>query len=312
MSLRTTSLSLAGIFIFLFCTNVRAEDLSISTKTENQNVNLSVEKNSEADVKVSSEQEPVPEQGVVEEEPPKAIKKKRPTNAKLLLPDVTNDVPISITEINRISSDEEITSIKYDKKIGNLIINYKGRNAYILYTDKVEALAYIETEHNVYSVRLIPAEVKATHYTLSDGDTLIGKSPDNSTTSVNHSNKIHSTNKEKRFIEMLQYAYGNPPTEEGSIEISRLKNIHLMSDIEIYKYKTYTFLDDGMYINVYLTKLARNCSDENLEVAEKDFLIPEIGNYPVGISLEHNIIDKERYTRIFVLGASNTGGDNEI
>lgn len=312
MSLRTTSLSLAGIFIFLFCTNVRAEDLSISTKTENQNVNLSVEKNSEADVKVSSEQEPVPEQGVVEEEPPKVIKKKRPTNAKLLLPDVTNDVPISITEINRISSDEEITSIKYDKKIGNLIINYKGRNAYILYTDKVEVLAYIETEHNVYSVRLLPAEIKATHYILSDSDTLPEKNSGNVANNVNYSNKIHSTNKEKRFIEMLQYAYGNPPTEEGSIEISRLKNIHLMSDIEIYKYKTYTFLDDGMYINVYLTKLARNCSDENLEVAEKDFLIPEIGNYPVGISLEHNIIDKERYTRIFVLGASNTGGDNEI
>ena len=312
MSLRTASLSLAGIFIFLFCTTVCAEDLSVSTKTENQKVNLSVGENTETDGKsVSPAQEPEPEQGL-EEEPPKAIKKKRPANAKLLLPDVTNDVSISITEINRISSDEEITSIKYDKKIGNLIINYKGKNAYILYTDKVEALAYIETEHNVYPVRLIPAEVKATHYILSDGDSLLGKSSDNSTATVDHSNKIHSTNKEKRFIEMLQYAYGNPPTEEGSIEISRLKNIHLISDIEIYKYKTYTFLDDGMYINVYLTKLARNCSEEKLEVAEKDFLIPEIGNYPIGISLEHNTIDKEKYTRIFVLGASNTGGDNEI
>ena len=312
MSLRTASLSLAGIFILLFCTNVCAEDLSVSTTAENQNVNLSVGNNSETDGKsVSPAQEPEPEQGL-EEEPTKAIKKKRPANAKLLLPDVTNDVSISITEINRISSDEEITSIKYDKKINNLIINYKGKNAYILYTDKVEALAYIETEHNVYPVRLIPAEVKATHYILSDGDSLLGKSSDNSTATVDHSNKIHSTNKEKRFIEMLQYAYGNPPTEEGSIEISRLKNIHLISDIEIYKFKTYTFLDDGMYINVYLTKLARNCSDEKLVVAEKDFLIPEIGNYPIGISLEHNFIDKENYTRIFVLGASNTGGDNEI
>ncbi|KJS02723.1 MAG: hypothetical protein VR65_04620 [Desulfobulbaceae bacterium BRH_c16a] len=309
MSLRTASLSLAGILTFLFFTNVCAEDLSITANDENNKVNLTVGKNSETDVNpVTSEPESEQEQ---EEEPVKAIKKKRPTNAKILRPDVTNDVHISITEINRISSDEEITSIKYDKKVENLIINYKGKNAYILYTDQIEVLAYIETENNVYPVRFIPAEVKAAHYVLSD-DTQLGKSSEYSTSSVNLSNKIHSTNKEKRFIEMLQYAYGNPQTEEGSVEISRLKNVHLISDIEIYKYKTYTFLDDGLYINVYLTRLHSSCREEKVEVSEKDFLIPEIANYPIGISLEHNLIDKERYTRIFVLGASSPGGANEI
>lgn len=305
---RGTRLSLAGIFIFLFCTTVYAEDLSITANDENNSTSLTVGKSPKTDVEpVASE--PEPEQ---EEEPTKTVKKKRPTNAKLLLPDETNDVPISITEINRISADEEITSIKYDKKVVNLIISYKGKNAYILYTEKAEVLAYIETEHNVYPVRLLPAEIKATHYVLSDGDTVLGKGPDRLSSNANHSSKIHSTNKEKRLIEMLQYAYGNPPTEEGSTKISRLENINLISDIEIYKYKTYTFLDDGTYISVYLTRLKPSCSENEIEVSEKDFLVPEIGNYPIGISLEHTKIDKERYTRVFVLGASTTEGDNEI
>jgi len=305
---RGTSLSLAGILIFLFCTNVYAEDIAITADDENNSVGITVGKSSKTEVE-SVASEPGQEQ---EEEPTKTVKKKRPTNAKLLLPDVTNDVPISITEINRISSDEEITSIKYDKKVVNLIISYKGKNAYILYTDKAEVLAYIETETNVYPVRLLPAEVKATHYVLSDGDTVLGKGPDHLPGSANHSNKIHSTNKEKRLIEMLQYAYGNPPTAEGSTKISRLENINLISDIEIYKYKTYTFLDDGTYISVYLTRLKPSCNENEIEVSEKDFLVPEIGNYPIGISLEHPKIDKERYTRVFVLGASNTEGENEI
>ena len=222
-------------------------------------------------------------------------KKKRPKNARLLLPDIVNDIKISITELNRISSDDSITSIKYDRKISNLVVNFKGTNAYILYPEKTEVLAYIETRNNVYPIRLIPSDIKAAHYYLSDETPAV-----NTTDNKNVYKDIHSTNKEKRLIEMLQVAYRNQPTDEKTSS-TPLEKIHIMNDMEILKYKTYVYQDDGIDLNVYLVRLTASCRQDEVQVSEKDFLIPEIGYSSIGISIEHNSINKERYTRVFVI-----------
>ena len=295
------AISITGISIFLFFGNVCAENVSISAPgkdTSKTTVNTEPESETAVDQKVDQQSEGKPSNVV--------LNKKRPRDAKLLHADVSSDVPISTTEINRISSDDEIKSIKYNKQVASLVVTYKGTNAYFLYPGKTEVLAYIETESNVYPVRLIPTEMKAAHYILSSDDEVSGKK-EHQAGDRNLSKNIHSTNKEKRLIEMLKYVYTNPPIEDGPVEIIRVKKHPFSSELEIYKYRTYSFDEDGISINVYLAKLSNKCTKDEITLSEKDFLIPEIVNSPVGISLEHNVINKERYTRVFVLGASKAG-----
>lgn len=286
--------SIAGIILIMFSSTVYSEGVNVAVNT---NKDSSPPEYTPSVVDDSKETEEEPAEAKLAD-----VKKKRLKGVQQLLPDVANDVKISRTELNRISSDEAITSIKYDKKVTNLIISYKGTNAYILYPDKTEVLAYIETKNNVYPLRLIPTDIKAVHYVLSDGgETYSGKGGEFLTDNKYPSKNVHSTNKEKRLVEMLKVAYSNQPTDENSKAQPTLQKITVMNDMEIFKYKTYTFLDDGINVNVYLTRLAAKCQKDEVAVSEKDFLIPEIGYSSIGISIEHNFLNKERYTRVFVI-----------
>lgn len=286
--------SIIGIFLIMFSSTVYSEGVSVAVNT-NKDSPTSEYTPSAVDDSKETEEEPA-------EVKQTDVKRKRLKGVQQLLPDVANDVKISRTELNRISSDEPILSIKYDKKVTNLIISYKGTNAYILYPEKTEVLAYIETKNNVYPLRLIPTDIKAVHYVLSDGgDTYSGKGSEFLNESKYPSKDVYSTNKEKRLVEMLKVAYSNKPTDESSKEQPTLQKITVMNDMEIFKYKTYTFLDDGINVNVYLTRLAAKCQKDEVAVSEKDFLIPEIGYSSIGISIEHNFLNKERYTRVFVI-----------
>lgn len=228
------------------------------------------------------------------------------TYGDLLQPDIMYDVPLSTTEPNRISAEEDIIKVKYDRSIKNLAIEKEGADAFIIYKGKKDFLAYVITESAVYHVRFVPSKIPSTYYVLGE------KSVSEKTSAGPASSRpvLKGNSLEARLTEMVKYAYRNEPLGEGDVTVKPLDHIIKTKELEFYSYKTYQFKEDNIFVKVLLVRTRKDYVDDTVAVREKDFLIPELLKYPVAIAVENHSIAKNEFTRVFLVGADYQMGAN--
>lgn len=239
----------------------------------------------------------------------KALTLKKSKNSKIdtsnlaygdvLDPDKLYDVPLSKTEINRISTDETIKTIKYDQDIPDLAIDYEGSDAFIIYKGKKPFLAYVVTENNVYHTRFTPTGIPATYYILSEK----ALSQKNSTQFASSKPALKGNSMEARLTEMVKHAYSNEPQGAGDIQVDPLDDIIKTKELEFFSYKTYKFKEDNIFVKVLLVRTKKGYFKDTVAIREKDFILPEILQYPVAIAIENHLVNKDEFTRIFLVGA---------
>jgi len=211
---------------------------------------------------------------------------------------------ISKNVINWISAPEDIVGIRYDKGVENFVADYEGKNCYLRYAGK-KVLVYIMTENAVYPTWLVPADIAAVHIKLKKNNPL--SASQNDSPMANSKGQTYSNNKETKLIEIVKYAYGDP-TEP--VAVAKLKKVNVGAGLEGYRFKSIKF-EDGMYVEIYLFKLAPNSLDDELPIKETDFLVPQLCYYPIGVAIEYPDLRKDRFTRVFVIGAEKIAGEGD-
>lgn len=211
---------------------------------------------------------------------------------------VVGDVKISKSVINWISASDNIVGLRHDEDVEGLIADIDGSNCYLRYGGK-KILVYIATENAVYPTWIEPSDIPAVHVTLKKHNPLKVGDDDSS---VGQKGATYSSNKETQLMEMVKFAYVN---EHESVPVAKLKKIDVIEGVQGYRYKTINFEDD-MYVQVYLFKLPPTSVKEKIDIRETDFLLPELCYYPVGVAVEFPDLRKDRFTRVFIVGAEKS------
>lgn len=204
-------------------------------------------------------------------------------------------VEISKNVINWISATENIVGIRYDEGVDNFAADYDGNNCYLRYSGK-KLLVYIMTENAVYPTWLVPSDISAVHIELKKNNPLQANHND---PSFEQKETTYSNNKETKLIEMVKLAYNS---EAEPIALDKLREVNVIKGVQGYRYKSINF-EDGMYVQIYLFRVAPTSADDSVAIQETDFLLPELCYYPIGVSIEFPNLKKDRFTRVFVLGS---------
>lgn len=200
-----------------------------------------------------------------------------------------NEVPVSNKEINRIVSDQEIHNIKLPKS-ARITVEGSGHNAFLEVKGTKSELIYITTETMIYAIKVKPTQIGAQKLQLV------------------HEKKekiivpLIGNERENLAVQLIKAAY----TEGKLLDKARVTRLsekkRLIKDIEIRAYRRYDWQEDNLTMTLYILRLGKNFAYEHLEISEKMFLIPELCEQPLGISLTRDYLTKKEYTRLFVVG----------
>ncbi len=202
--------------------------------------------------------------------------------------DGVSDVPVSTSEINHIISNYNINNVKIPED-SPLVIDIQGKNAFLQCKSKKKELIYISTKGTIYSLRIIPTNLGAQKIHL------VG----------NFNNgvaKLHGNKREKLAVNIIKAAYSKGKLLEKATERQLSRERYLIKDIIIKEHRSYDFEEDQLRLMVYIVRLADAFKYSQFKVTEKNFLIPELVEKPIGIALSRDYLDKREYVRLFILG----------
>lgn len=203
-------------------------------------------------------------------------------------PDGINDVPVSTREINHIVAQSNINNIKLPED-SPLSIDIQGKNAFLQCKSSQPEIIYISTKGSIYTLRIKPARIGAQKIHLIGATT-------------NAVAKMHGNKREKLAVEIIKAAYGKGKLLEKAKESRLSRRRRLIKDIIIKEHRRYDFDEDHLTLNVYIVKLADGFKYPQFKVTEKNFLIPDLAQKPIGIALSRDYLTKNDYVRLFILG----------
>ena len=203
--------------------------------------------------------------------------------------DVINEIPISNQEINRIVSDVKILNIKMDEN-ASITADPNGENGFFIQMSGTKKeLIYISTEDVVYTVRLKPSDIPAQTLKLKAA-------------SKQSALPIIGNEREKVAVRLIKAAFAEDEILKKARISEPSEEMNLIQNIEIKKYRRYDFDEDNLYLLVYIVKLTANFEYDEYKVSEKNFLLPELCENTIGLSLSRDYLTKKDYTRLFIVG----------
>jgi hypothetical protein len=202
------------------------------------------------------------------------------------------EVPVSNTEINHITSDQEIHHVKAPDT-DKIAVEQAGgdpRNAFLDVKGTKAETIYIVTESTVYSIKIKPTKISAQklHLVFDKKEKVVVP--------------LIGNEREKVAVRLIKEAYKEGPLLEQARVTRLYEKKKLLTDIEIRAYRRYDWDEDGLNVTLYVLQLKKSFNLDKLDITERMFLIPELCREPLGISLSRDYLTKKDYTRLFVVG----------
>jgi hypothetical protein len=114
--------------------------------------------------------------------------------------------------------------------------------------------------------------------------------------------KLHGNTREKLAVEIIKAAFSKGKLLEKARESRPSRSHRLVKNIIIKEHRRYDFEQDRLSLMVYIVKLANSFKYPKFKVTEKNFLIPDLTQKPIGIALSRDYLTKNDYVRLFILG----------
>jgi hypothetical protein len=202
-----------------------------------------------------------------------------------------NEVPVSNTAINHIISDQPIKNIKLPESATLEVSEGDSNNAFLEIKGTKPELIYVTTETTVYAISLVPTEIGAQklHLVFDKKEKVIVP--------------LIGNERENVAVKLIKEAYKEGELlDKARVSTKLSKKVKFINYIELMEYRRYEWEEDELFLTVYILRLEKDAKFEKLDITERMFLIPELCESPLGISISRDYLTKNDYTRVFIVG----------
>ena len=224
----------------------------------------------------------------------------------MILPEITTKVILSSTDINRVTcNDGLIKDVVYSKEKG-LSVKINDSNAFVkflvtkkhigghdelIYPHKPVELYFIcGPDAAVYTVIGVPEKVPAQSIRLVSKKKQIKK----------NLSLFEGIPFEKKVLMITKCAFQDDIPESFTVKTANDKK-DLFRDLNIFLRRTIIAEGEGIELKEYLISVKPGCSKQKIVLEEKNFLLPELVENPIGITLEKTALSKGETGRLFIV-----------
>jgi len=234
------------------------------------------------------------------------------STAMMVRPDVATQVLMSNRDINRIICESgAIKDVVYSREKG-IDVKIDGDNAFVKF------LINGNTATGGISYATVPSEFYVVCGTAGDVYTLVA-SPKNipaQTISLTSPRKNLDKNLslfkgipfEDMVVSLIKDAYTDKIPDSFTVKPVN-RSVNVFRDVDVFLKRKVIIDGEGLILNEYDLTLKPSAPETEKTVEEKNFLVPELTQNPVGISLEHLTVKKEHPTRLFIVEKHNQEND---
>jgi len=221
----------------------------------------------------------------------------------VVLPEVTTKVLMSNRDVNRIVClNGPVKDVVFSQE-KNMQVKIKGKNVFVKYLfakdpvtgetiySKIPSELYVICGNNVvYSLITLPANIPAQEVQLYSKEDKIKK-----TLSLFKGMPL-----ENKVVMLIKDAYTD--TIPDYLTVKRFNRpLNLFQDINITLRRTVTAEGEGLKLKEYVLSLKPQAKKPMMRLKEQFFLIPELAEHPIGISLSDLLLRKGSSVRLFIV-----------
>ncbi len=225
-----------------------------------------------------------------------------------VLPEVTTTVNMSASDINRIVCQEPIKDVIFSEEKG-ITVNVSGNNAFVKFKPSRKAAGggmqtvyssnpaefFIICGPSVYSIVAVPKRITPQTVFLSTGKRR----------AIEENLDLYAGMPfEKKIVDILEQIYKGDISEYFDV---KKKNIafDLFDDLNVLLRQVIIVEGEGLRIKSYYLTLKPSAGDKKIDLHEKFFLLPELAERAVSVSLEKLSITKNDIVRLFIVETVN-------
>ncbi len=226
--------------------------------------------------------------------------------AQKVSPEITTQVRLSNSDINRVICPVDIKDVVYSEEKG-LAVNLSGKNAFVKFLvvkkDGKEMYSmtpselYFVCDGAVYTMIASPARIPAQTVQLTPGK---------AGTAKKNIELYGELPFEKKIITIVKRVYMNDvPDSFTKTAVNRKMDI--FKDLEVILRSIYAIEGEGLRVKELDVRISPASNLETISLKENDFLRTDISLHPVAVSVESMTLKKGETSRVFVV-ERNEGG----
>jgi len=226
--------------------------------------------------------------------------------AQKVSPEITTQVRLSNSDINRVICPVDIKDVIYSEEKG-LTVNLSGKNAFVkflvvkkdgkeMYSATPSEL-YFVCDGVVYTMIAIPARIPAQTLQLTPGK---------AGTAKKNMELYGELPFEKKIIAIVKRVYTNDAPDSFTKTVVNRK-IDVFKDLEVILRSIYSIEGEGLRVKEFEVRIAPASTLGTISFKESDFLRTDISLHPVAVSVESMTLKKGETSRVFVV-ERNEGG----
>jgi len=226
--------------------------------------------------------------------------------AQKVLPEITTQVRLSNSDINRVICPVDIKDVIYSEEKG-LTVNLSGKNAFVKFLvvkkdgkdlySMVPSELYFVCDGAVYTMIASPARIPAQTVQLTPGK---------AGTAKKNMELYGELPFEKKIITIVKRVYMNDVPDSFTKTVVGRK-MDLFKDLEVTLRATYAIEGEGLRVKEFEVRIPPTNTVQSISFKENDFLRTEVSLHPVAVSVESMTLKKGETSRVFVVERTDGG-----
>jgi conjugal transfer pilus assembly protein TraK len=226
--------------------------------------------------------------------------------AQKVSPEITTQVRLSNSDINRVICPVDMKDVIYSEEKG-LTVNLSGKNAFVKFLvakkDGKEMYSmtpselYFVCDGQIYTMIAMPARVPAQTVQLVQGK---------AGTAKKNMDLYGELPFEKKIIAIVKRVYTNDAPDSFTKTVVERK-MDVFKDLEVILRSIYSIEGEGLRVKEFEVRMSPASALDAISFKESDFLRTEISLHPVAVSVESMTLKKGETSRVFVV-ERNEGG----
>ena len=228
------------------------------------------------------------------------------SSAQKVSPEITTQVHLSNSDINRVICPVDIKDVVYSEEKG-LAVNLSGKNAFVkflvvkkdgkeMYSTTPSEL-YFVCDGQVYTMIASPARIPAQTVQLVPGK---------AGTARKNMELYGELPFEKKVITIIKRVYTNDvPDSFTKTAVNR--KLDIFKDLEVTLRSVYAIEGEGLRVKEFEVRIAPASTLGTISFKESDFLRIDVSIHPVAVSVESMTLKNGELSRVFVVERTNGG-----
>ncbi len=226
--------------------------------------------------------------------------------AQKVLPEITTQVRLSNSDINRVICPVDIKDAIYSEEKG-LTVNLSGKNAFVKFSvvrkdgkdmySMIPSELYFVCDNAVYTMIASPARIPAQTVQLTAG---------RAGTAKKNIEIYGELPFEKKIIAIVKRVYTNDVPDSFTKTVVGRK-MDIFKDLDVVLRSTYAIEGEGLRIKEFEVRMMPTSTLESVSYKENDFLRTDVSLHPVAVSAESMTLKKGETSRVFVVERTDGG-----